>query len=187
MRKRCHLAIILVLSGWLLSPEIKAQGQLDPIRLNSLFVNGGIGVATHYFGNGTGFGTAIKGSVEKGLWDYGPGIVSLGGELTMSWFGHSYGNGGRESWFNSIIGGRGVYHYGWNVEALDTYGGVAAGIGFCGYSHDDLAGSSGYQPVFPYIGLFVGGSWFLNKQLGVNAELGFSSTYFNVGVVYKIK
>ncbi|HNY03536.1 MAG TPA: hypothetical protein PKG48_13145, partial [Bacteroidales bacterium] len=82
---------------------------------------------------------------------------------------------------------RGAYHYGWNVEGLDTYGGLPLGLGFCAHSFDDHPGSAGSTPVYPYAGIFFGASYFFTKNLGVNGEVGFNSTYANIGMVYRIK
>ena len=86
----------------------------------------GVGPGTHYFGNGIGFGPALKASFEAGMWDLGPGVITLGGEAAFSYFSHHYGNGWNESWANFIFAARGAYHYGWDVEGLDTYGGMLA-------------------------------------------------------------
>lgn len=163
------------------------QGPLDPVRLNTWTVAASTGPATHFFGNGAGFGPALKGSFEHGMWDLGPGVITLGGEATLSFFSQRYGQGSHETWLNFILGARGAYHYGWNVEGLDTYAGIPVGIGFCAYFRDDVPGSRGYTPVFPYGGIFFGGSYFFNKKLGVNGEVGFNSTYANIGVVYRLR
>jgi hypothetical protein len=150
-------------------------------------LSAGLGAGTHFFGNGVGVGPAFKVAFEKGMWDAGPGVITLGGEFTHSFFSHGYGNDYRETWLNFIFGARAAYHYGWNVEGLDTYGGFPAGIGFCAYSDDDHPGSAGAQHVYPYFGVFFGASYFFNKSFGINGEVGYSSTQANIGVVYKIK
>jgi hypothetical protein len=165
---------------------IRAEGPLDPVKLNSWVVNIGVGPGTHYFGNGSGFGPAFKGSFEKGMWDLGPGVITLGGEATISFFGQNYGEGWHETWINFIFGARAAWHYGWNVEGLDTYGGIPLGIGFCAHSFDDHPGNSGYTPVFPYAGIFFGASYFFNKSIGINGEVGYNSTNANIGVVFKL-
>ncbi len=164
-----------------------SQGSLDPVRLGTWVINAGVGPATHSFGNGFGFGPALKASFETGMWDLGPGVITLGGESAFSFFTHRYGEGWNESWVNFVIGARGAYHYGWDVEGLDTYGGVPLGIGFSIYSVDSNIGSSGSTPVYPYFGIFFGTSYFFNKTFGINGEVGFNSTYANIGIIYKLK
>ncbi len=164
-----------------------AKGPLDPVRLGTWIINAGIGPGTHYFGNGAGFGPALKASFETGMWDLGPGIITLGGEATFSFFSHHYGQDWNESWLNFIFGARGAWHYGWDVEGLDTYGGIPLGIGFSAHIWDDHPGNSGYTPVYPYAGIFFGASYFFNNSFGINGEVGYNSTYANIGVVYKLK
>lgn len=180
--------VILFFTAMLTVPffSANAQGKLDPVRLNSWILNIGVGPGVPWFGNGAGFGPAFKGSVEKGMWDVGPGVITLGGEATFSFFSHHYGQNWNESWMNFMFGARGAYHYGWNVEGLDTYGGLPLGIGFCAHILDDHPGNSGATPVYPYAGIFFGASYFFNDAIGVNGEFGFNSTYANIGVVFKL-
>jgi hypothetical protein len=70
---------------------------------------------------------------------------------------------------------------------LDTYGGIPLGIGFSAHTLDNHPGSNGYIPVFPYGGIFFGASYFFTKSFGINGEVGYNSTYANIGIVYKIK
>jgi hypothetical protein len=177
-----------MITAVLLAPRFSfSNGPLDPVRLGSWIVNAGVGPGTHYFGNGVGFGPALKGSFETGMWDLGPGVITLGGEATFSFFSHRYGQGWNESWVNFIFGARGAYHYGWDVEGLDTYAGIPLGIGFCAHFLDDHPGNLGYTPVYPYAGIFFGASWFFTKTFGINGEVGFNSTYGNIGMVFKLK
>ncbi|HPS61848.1 MAG TPA: hypothetical protein PLK82_02245 [Bacteroidales bacterium] len=187
MKKISLIVTFVAVFTFLAGGVMFAGGPLDPIRVDRWVVNAGIGPGTHYFGNGAGFGPALKGSFEKGMWDVGPGVVTLGGEMTFSFFSQNFGAGWHESWFNVLLGARGAYHYGWNVEGLDTYGGLPLGLGFCAHSFDDHPGSAGSTPVYPYAGIFFGASYFFTKNLGVNGEVGFNSTYANIGMVYRIK
>ncbi len=187
MRKLLKIIILIITLGVLAPWNVYSARPLDPVRLGTWVVNGGVGPGTHYFGNGIGFGPALKASFEAGMWDLGPGVITLGGEAAFSYFSHHYGNGWHESWANFIFAARGAYHYGWDVEGLDTYGGIPLGIGFCGHGWNHNAGHSGYTPVYPYAGVFFGASWFFTKTLGINGEVGYNSTYANIGVIYKLK
>jgi hypothetical protein len=164
-----------------------AQGKLDPVRLGSWVVNAGIGPGTQNFGNGAGFGTAFKASFETGIWDVGPGVITLGGEAALSFFSRHYGENGSEWWANFVFGARSAYHYGWDVEGLDTYGGIPLGIGFCAHGWNDYPGNSGYTPVYPSLGVFFGASYFFTPSIGINGELGYNTTYANIGLIYKFK
>ncbi len=187
MRKSLKTIFLMIILGFLAPWNVFSARPLDPVRLGTWVVNAGVGPGTHYFGNGIGFGPAIKASFEVGMWDLGPGVITLGGEAAFSYFSHHYGDGWNESWANFIFAARGAYHYGWDVEGLDTYGGIPLGIGFCGHGWNHNAGHSGYTPVYPYAGIFFGASWFFTKTIGINGEVGYNSTYANIGVIYKLK
>jgi hypothetical protein len=187
MNKLIKLTTLLLLAALASPTYIHANGPLDPVKLNTWVINAGIGPGTAFFGNGAGFGPALKGSFEKGMWDVGPGVITLGGEATFSFFSQNYGQGWHESWVNFIFGARAAYHYGWDVEGLDTYGGIPLGMGFCAHTMDDHPGNYGYTPVFPYAGIFFGASYFFNDSIGINGEFGYNSTYANIGVVFKLK
>ncbi len=188
MNNKLKIILLFAIYAVSLSRTTYAGGPLDPVRVGSWTINAGVGVGAHYFGNGAGFGPALKGSFETGMWDLGPGVITLGGEATFSFFSHNYGvDNWNESWFNVILGARAAYHYGWNVEGLDTYGGIPLGIGFCAHGNGDYPGNSGYTPVYPYAGIFFGASYFFTKTIGINGEVGYNSTHANIGVVFKLK
>ena len=108
-------------------------------------------------------------------------------EVGFSFFSYHFGNGYHESWVNYMFWARSTYHYGWKVPWLDTYGGIPLGIWFSAHSYDNYAGYKGYSPVFPYLGLFLGTSYFFNDHIGLNGELGYNVTYANIGVIYKLR
>jgi hypothetical protein len=187
MIKSLKIILLAIVLGLTAPMKSYSEGPLDPVRLGTWVITAGIGSGAHYFGNGIGFGPALKASFETGMWDLGPGVITLGGEASFSFFSHHYGPDWNESWVNFIFGARGAYHYGWDVEGLDTYGGIPLGIGFCAHGMDDYPGSSGYTPVYPYVGFFLGASYFFTKSIGINGEVGYNSTHANIGVIYKLK
>jgi hypothetical protein len=158
----------------------------NPMDEGSWVLGISVGPGTHVFGNGYGFGPGFKVFFERGTWSLGPGILSLGGDFGFSFFSDHFYNGGKESWLNFMFGARSAYHYGWDVAGLDTYGGIPLGIGFSAYTHNDIPGYRGYQGVFPYVGFFLGASYFFNNQVGINGEVGYNVTYANLGVIFKL-
>jgi len=187
MNKILKFTLLIFILFFTLHEKVHSQGKLDPVRLNSWVMNVGFGPGAQYFDNGAGFGPALKVSFEKGMWDVGPGVVTMGGEATFSFFSNHYGEGWNESWTNFFLGARSAFHYGWNVPGLDTYGGVPLGIGFSIHTWDDHPGNSGYTPVFPYFGIFFGASYFFTPSVGINGEVGYSSTHANLGLVFRLK
>jgi len=163
------------------------SGPETPMTVGSLLINLGVGVGANYKGNNYGTGFGMKASAEWGLWEAGPGVISLGPEIGGSFSNGSYYyggtnyNGAKSNTF--VIAGRSAWHYNWGVSSLDTYGGFSAGVGF--HHYEDHSGS--YDQVIPAFGAFIGGSYFVTPGFGFNAEAGFDITNFQAGVVFKIQ
>jgi hypothetical protein len=189
--------IIIALSLFILVPSIRMNAQpVSPVSEDDWVLNFGIGIGANYWGNGMGFGPGIKVAAEKGMWKVGPGVFTLGGEFGFSYFANSWDQyylnenvSVKETWANIFLGARSAYHLGFDVKGLDVYAGIPLGIGFCAHSqtgwdyYDIWHGSS---PVVPYLGIFMGGSYFFNDNLGINGEFGFNVTSAQVGMVFKL-
>ena len=147
----------------------------------------GIGPGVGYYGS-SGFGPAILVHYDHSIWQAGPGTISLGGQIGASFFNHTYyyGSDYKYSWTNFGFDFRGAYHYGWDVPGLDTYGGF--GIGACITSFSDGGWDSGKSSthVGPLPTFFLGGSYFFNDVVGVNAETGYNFSFFSVGMNFRI-
>jgi len=193
MKKAEILVITLIIYSVLaIKPAQAEKGPIDPMDKGAMTLDIGIGLGTHFFGNGYGFGPAFKMAFEKGMWQVGPGVFTLGGEFSVSYFTFKYYSNYKETWINFMFGARSAYHYGWKVPGLDTYAGIPAGIGFCAFTDHYVDpkfhyGYRGYQAVFPYFGIFIGTSYFFNNVVGIYGELGYNSTYADLGVVLKLK
>lgn len=144
----------------------------------------GVGVGTEYNNKyyNSGFGT--KAVVETGLWNAGPGTISLGGQV-----GASFSNGGYYEDYKTstiVVAGRSAFHYGWNISGLDTYAGLSAGAGFNNYRYyrNENVNQSEVIPVF---GGFVGASYFVTPNFGFNVEAGRDVTSIQAGIIFKIK
>lgn len=164
-----------------------SDGPTTPVKVGSVILNVGLGVGANYDNSyyNSAFGT--KAAIEFGLWQAGPGVVTLGGEI-----GGSTSNGGYYyddyKSHTLVVAARSAWHYGWQVRGLDTYGGVSAGLGFRHeeydapnggtYSHNDVVGAPG---------IFVGASYFVTPTFGFNAEAGYDITNIQVGVIFKFQ
>jgi hypothetical protein len=167
------------------TPKAMAQSSVDPMQVGSVFVNAGIGVGADYKGESYGTAFGFKIAAEFGLWQAGPGVVTLGPEIGGSFSSGAYGgNPGNYNSNTFVVAGRAAWHFGWNVPGLDTYAGASAGIGFHHYSY---YGYDGSNQVIPAFGGFIGGSYFIKPNFGFNAEAGFDITNFQVGVVLKLE
>lgn len=197
MKKRSSYLFMIVASFILALQTSQAQPPVNPVDKDTWILNLGIGPCTHPFGNGYGLGIGGKLSFEKGMWKVGPGIITLGGDfgLSFSWRDWSFLTYKlKERWGNLFLGARGAYHYGFNVKGLDVFGGIPLGIGLDNYTHSgnrgiytwtELGGGK-HSLIFPYVGVFVGASYFFNNTIGLCGELGYNVTYANIGLVFKL-
>ncbi|MBL7139015.1 MAG: hypothetical protein ISS17_09600 [Bacteroidales bacterium] len=173
------------------------KGLMDPMMKGTWFINFGFGPGTNWQGSfGRGFLPAGQIAFEVGMWEIGPGVITLGGEIGGTFFSYKgldrYGINipFTYNYVELVFAARGAYHYGWNVQGLDTYGGVAAGPRFTIFTYSTPAGKPilDKPSTFGYGGgAFVGASYFFNEFIGINAELGFNITYAQIGMVFKIK
>jgi hypothetical protein len=162
-----------------------AHGPITPVKLGSVTVNGGIGVGSSYEGDYYNSPFGLKAAVEWGLWEAGPGVITLGGELGGSFSSGGYHNYDNYSSRTIIVAARAAWHYGWEVPGLDTYGGFSAGLGFHHYQYNNPDYS--HSKVIPVPGIFVGASYFVTPTFGFNAEAGHDITDVQIGVVFKIQ
>jgi len=161
-----------------------ANGPTTPVQVGSVIFNAGIGVGSGYEGDYYNSPLGLKAALEWGLWQAGPGVITLGAEA-----GGSFSNGGYRNYenYNSrtfVVAARAAWHYGWQVPGLDTYGGVSAGLGFHHYHYDNPDFT--HNSVIAVPGIFVGASYFVTPTFGFNAEAGHDITDIQVGVVFKL-
>lgn len=190
MKRQNYFAAIILFSIMGISTISNAQKSnvVSAFRKGTVTVNLGVGAGNDYKGDykyynsGNGFGTKV--ALEFGIWQAGPGVVSLGIET-----GGTFSNGGRYDDFRSrtvIVAGRSAWHYGWKVSHLDTYAGVSAGAGFHHYDYNN-GNKVNYDDVFPVFGGFVGASYFFTPSFGVNVEAGYDITALQAGVIFKLR
>ncbi len=195
MKRQNYITAIILccILGTTVVSNAQKKGQVTPFRKGTVTVNLGVGIGAdykgdyRYYNSGNGFGT--KAALEFGIWQAGPGVVSLGAEV-----GGTFSNGNSKKYndFRSrtiVIAGRSAWHYGWKVSGLDTYAGVSAGAGFHHYDYYDYNNSQKYyenDDVIPVFGGFVGASYFFTRSFGVNVEAGYDITHLQAGVVFKL-
>jgi len=193
MKKVCLLGL-LAIGALTISNVARAQKSSNIMEVGTTTVNIGVGVGrssygsygvygSGYYGYGTGFGT--KAAVERGMWELGPGVLTLGAEV-----GAAFSNASYNSYKSNIIivAARSAYHFGWNVDKLDTYGGVSLGPGFRSYNYTDQQVSNKYtkHDVVVSPGIFVGASYFFSPNIGVNVEAGYDITQIQGGIIFKL-
>jgi hypothetical protein len=184
----------VVLISFLLSQRAFSQAShspgtnpvVTPMQVGSIFLNLGVGVGADYKGESYGTAFGFKASAEYGLWEAGPGVITLGPEIGGSF--SSTSNNGYSSKSNTFVtAGRAAWHYGWEVPGLDTYGGFSVGLGFHSFTYNNVNNNSSDNTVIPAFGVFAGASYFITPTFGFNAEFGYDITNFQVGVVFKLQ
>ena len=159
------------------------SGEVTPVKVGSTIFNAGIGVGADYRGDSYATGFGFKLAAEFGLWQAGPGVITLGPEVGGSFSGGHYRNYDNYRAHTFVVAGRAAWHYGWQVPGLDTYGGISAGLGFHHWGYTNNYDNQ----VIPAFGGFVGASYFISPQFGFNAEAGYDITNFQVGIVLKLQ
>jgi hypothetical protein len=187
MKNLIKIFLVAVLMAASSLPSFSGNGPVDPAGKGTGIFGFGFGPGVPYYG-GSGFGPAILLHYDHSIWQVGPGTISLGGQIGTSFFWHNFSNNGNDykySWINMGFVFRGAYHYGWKVAGLDTYAGFGAGTWFSmynddGYDPDKKSTHVGFLPTF-----FMGGSYFFNDVVGLNAECGYNFAYFSVGLNFR--
>ena len=186
MRKSIlFLAIVLVAS----TLSVNAQSSSDTYSVGTNVVSLGIGLGSS-FGPNVGSSTpALSLQYERGLWEAGPGVISLGGYVGYKGYKYTYFDE-TVKWNYSIIGVRGAWHWtGSGIDNLDLYGGAMLAYNHVSTSVSDASGTytNGYGSYGSDLGLslFVGGRYYFTPQLGAFAELGYGIAYLNIGLALK--
>ena len=164
-----------------------AQSPVSPVKKGSITFMAGVGIGNEYNSNYYNQALGTKAALEFGLWQAGPGVITLGVQA-----GGTFSNGGgiqkNYKAHTFIVAGRSAWHYGWKVKGLDTYAGLSAGAGFNQYSYYNQNENKFIQnEVIPVFGGFVGASYFVTPSFGFNVEAGRDITMIQGGIILKIK
>lgn len=142
----------------------------------------GFGPAGTYYGRG-GFSPGIKLNFEKGLWDAGPGVITLGGTFGFSYQRFGWAGGYNWTYSNYIIAVRSAWHHNWGVENLDTYAGLSAGVRILLFNDGGYTVAPyNYNTVYGHFGGFIGAAYYFSPKVGVFGELGYDINYFTLGL-----
>ena len=184
MKTKNTISAILLGSALCFTAVSNAQSPVEPMQKGSVTFSAGVGTGNEHNSNYYNPAIGTKAVIEAGLWQAGPGVITLGGE-----FGGTFSNGGKLDNYKAhtfVIAGRSAWHHGWNVKGLDTYAGLSAGAGFNQYSYND-GGKIKQNEVVPVFGGFAGASYFITPALGFNVEAGYDITQIQGGIILKIK
>lgn len=147
----------------------------------------GIGLGGFAGAYGTG-GIAITGGYENGIHEN----ISLGGVVGYSSSSEDVFAGYGWKYTYILIAARGAYHIDLiHNSQWDTYGGVLLGYNIVSskvngtlpyVSYGNYSASASYMA----FGVFIGGRYYFNKNLAVQAELGYGLGILNIGIAYKL-
>jgi hypothetical protein len=159
-----------------------------------LVINAGLGVGYTYglWGYDVNSWPTLHVSAEKGIMDFeNMGVIAIGGFLSYK---HFSVNGYSEelSWSDTYVGGRGIFHYtDLGVDKLDVYGGIGLGLRF--YTQPTWVYTSTYNyrwdketHTSAFLGLFLGGRYYLTDKVGVFGEVGYDAAWLKAGVSFKL-
>ena len=182
MKKSTFLALVFLA---LTTGYAKAQS----FDVGNNVISAGIGLGSTLDGYGHNSSTpGFSVQYDRGIWEVGPGIISLGGYLGFK--GYKYSNADyQEKWNYTIVGARGAYHFtGLDVENLDVYGGLMLSVNHLDFSYHSYDGSvynGGSYGGDLGLSPFVGAKYYLSGNLAAYGELGFGVDVLNIGLAYK--
>jgi hypothetical protein len=128
-----------------------------------------------HFGFGTGprgLSIGFVGGYERGITEkLGIGRIGAGGLVGQSF--QSFNS----VWISTTsIVGRAAYHFDFDIDKMDVYAGIGAGV--------NISTNSNYSLVQP--NLFAGIRYYFANSLAVYGELGYGASTINVGLVYRL-
>jgi hypothetical protein len=185
MKTKNIITAILLGSAISFTAVSNAQSRVSPFEKGSVTFSAGVGVGNEYNSNYYNSAIGTKAAVEAGLWQAGPGVITLGAQA-----GGTFSNSGAFDNYKAhtfIVAGRSAWHHGWNIKGLDTYAGLSAGAGFNQYSYNLNEDKIKQNEVIPVFGGFVGASYFITPSFGFNIEAGRDITQIQGGIILKIK
>lgn len=174
------LMMLLFASQFTMAQKRTSESQVFDKGTVTVSLGVGSGIDYKNVNDNATFGT--KAALEVGIWQAGPGVISLGAEI-----GGAFSSGGKYNDFRSstlVVAGRSAWHHGWKVKRLDTYAGISAGVGF--HHHDYNNGNSvKLDQVIPVFSPFIGASYFFTPSFGANIEAGRNINAIQVGLIFK--
>lgn len=183
MKTKNNISAVLLAFGLAMSGIATAQTD-NQFQKGTLSFSAGIGLGNEYKSEYSNSAIGVKAVAEAGLWNAGPGTISLGVQV-----GNSFSNRGNIQNYKAssiVVAGRSAWHHGWNVKGLDTYAGLSAGAGFNQYQYEKN-GTVRQDEIVPVFGGFVGASYFISPSFGINVEAGRDITQIQGGIIFKIK
>lgn len=185
MKKQILFVTVLIFISYatLHAQDKTKESNVYSIGTNVASVGVGLGssIAGYSYGSQS---PAISLQYERGLWEVGPGVISLGGYLGFKTYKYS-GSGYSYKWSYTIIGVRGAYHLTQiNVKNLDLYGGVMLAYNNLHFTDNQGNSTVSYGSTTGF-SIFLGGRYYFTQNIGAFLELGYGVAYANLGLALK--
>lgn len=180
MLKKVFLAVLALVGSASLAnaQEIFSKG--------TSAINAGVGIGS-YLSNLSipPLSVSLDYGIVDNLFNGNNGSISIGGYVGYTASSATFYN----SKFNAsyaILGARGAFHY-QVAPKLDTYGGLMLGYriassSWSGAEYNSLASASSEIA----LGGYLGARYFFTENIGAFGELGYSISYLNLGVTFKL-
>lgn len=192
MKRIKLISLIIVLANMMYVSSVSAQsgktnkGNTASFIKKSFTASFGFGIGRDYSGNFRNGSGLQPDALEYGLFNAGPGVVSVGAETGISFSNESSDR--KKTDFKTrtiVVAARSAWHHNWDVSRLDTYAGVSAGIGFQHEEYNDGI-KRNYDKLVPAFGGFAGASYYITS-IAANVELGFDITVIQAGLIFKLR
>src|SRR3984885_284402 len=174
----------------LVSLSVSAQSNKYTVGTNAIL--GGFGLGSDLASGGFTYGSqspALSLQYERGLWEAGPGVISLGLYVGNKSYTYDYGYLGNPYNYKlsyTTVGVRGAYHFtGLDVDNLDLYGGAMLAYEAGSFTDNEPGYTGAAYGSKVDLGIYVGGRYYFSSHVGVFAELGYSVAILNLGLVVK--
>lgn len=178
--------------------NIKAQ---DVFNKETIVVDASIGLSSYNtyrtYGNyGLGIPpvalTVDVGTVDGLIADRAS--IGVGGYAGLSSYSYKYYDYYQETLTRMCFGVRGSFHF-QLTEKLDTYAGLMLGLytysyrynynpAYSNYYYEDYINTNSSDIAFSS---FIGTRYYLSKNFGFNAEIGYGFTYISAGLTFKLR
>jgi len=174
--------LLLLFSSFILSGSLKSQSFEKGTNVIALGITFGSSYNDYtYQSQSPGFGAQY----EKGIWEAGPGVISLGGYLGSKTYRNPIFG---ERWNYTILGFRGAYHYNKftteKLKKLDPYAGLMVAYSILG-SRDNPNPLRGRQESSFDNSVFVGGRYYFTNNFAGFAEIGLGVANLTLGGALK--
>ena len=193
MKNNFTKTLVGVMAALFLLITFSLQVKSQMFSVGDKDLNLGIGFGTHWGNIGTIGIPPVSISMDYGFKDdLGPGVLGIGGFVGIATSKYKYSTYlGDYGWkyTNILIGARGTYHMEF-IDKLDTYAGVIIGLRYTkAKEYGDWFGTTldSNGGLYPEVGFYVGGKYFVADNIAIFGEIGYSIAYLTIGATFRLQ